>query len=264
MRQNMSSMTGNFSRPIFRPLGGLVLSFLFHGTLAVVFIGWFTSTIPKTGVLPPAISLQLGVYQLEQQAEPEINHAPKQQRVTREETLPELVEKIDKLPQTAIVENGTITKVSEKKRPLKEKIPQEKKIVEEAPLSTQESAVTSAPASGSELSSSANFSSNASVAVSGDHSWKSEVHQRIAKNKRYPRAALRFRSTGVSQVKVVLDSKGEIIAASLLNSSGTKILDKEALATISRAAPFPVPPDNILVNGRVEFIAPVSFDTTAI
>ncbi|MGG4665098.1 energy transducer TonB [Providencia vermicola] len=260
----MSSITGKLERPIFRPLGGLALSCLFHGTLAIIFIGWFTSSIPKTGVLPPAISLQLGVYQLEQQAEPEVNHAPKQQVATREETLPEVVEKAEKLPETALVDNGTLTKVTEKKRPPKKKIPQEKKVFEDAPVTTQESAVTSAPASGSESSSSANFSSNASVAVSGHQGWQSEVHQRIAKTKRYPRAALRFRSTGVSQVKVVLDSKGEVVTASLFNSSGTKILDKEAIATISRAAPFPVPPETLLVDGRVEFIAPIVFDTTSI
>ncbi|HGN1707661.1 TPA: energy transducer TonB [Providencia rettgeri] len=260
----MSSMTGKLERPIFRPLGGLFLSFLFHGTLAIIFIGWFTSSIPKTGVLPPAISLQLGVYQLEQQVEPEVNHAPKQQMATREETLPDVVEKVEKLPETAIVDNGTLTKVTEKKRPPKKKQPQEKKVFEDAPVLTQESTVTSAPASGSEANSSANFSSNASAAVSGHQGWQSEVHQRIAKSKRYPRAALRFRSTGVSQVKVTLDSKGEVITASLLNSSGTKILDKEALATISRAAPFPVPPETLLVDGRVEFIAPIVFDTTSI
>lgn len=260
----MSSMTGELERPIFRSLGGLFLSFLFHGTLAIIFIGWFTSSIPKTGVLPPAISLQLGVYQLEQQVEPEVNHAPKQQMATREETLPDVVEKVEKLPETAMVDNGTLTKVTEKKRPPKKKQPQEKKVFEDAPVLTQESTVTSAPVSGSEASSSANFSSNASAAVSGHQGWQSEVHQRIAKSKRYPRAALRFRSTGVSQVKVTLDSKGEVITASLLNSSGTKILDKEALATISRAAPFPVPPETLLVDGRVEFIAPIVFDTTSI
>ncbi|MBP6122172.1 MULTISPECIES: energy transducer TonB family protein [Providencia] len=260
----MSSIAGKLERPVFRPLGGLFLSILFHGTLAVIFIGWFTSTIPKTGVLPPAISLQLGVYQLEQHAEPEVNHAPKQQRVTREESLPEVVEKIDKLPQTAIVDNGTLTKVSEKKQPLKKKLPQEKKIIEDAVVATQESAVTSVPASGSASNNSANFSSNASAAVSGQQGWHSEVHQRLSKAKRYPRAALRFRSTGVSQVKVVVDNKGVVVNASLVTSSGTKILDKEALATIARAAPFPVPPETLLIDGKVEFVAPITFDTTAI
>lgn len=260
----MSSITGKIERPIFRPLCGLFLSLLFHGTLAVIFIGWFTASLPKTGVLPPAISLQLGVYQLEQHSEPEVNHAPKQQMATREEILPEVVEKKEKLPETPLVDNGTLTKVNEKKCRPKKKQPQIKKVVEEAPVNTQESAVTSVPAAGSESNSRANFSSNTSAAVSGHQGWQSEVHQRLAKAKRYPRAALRFRSTGVSHVKITVDSKGEVMSASLINSSGTKILDKEAIATINRAAPFPAPPETMLTEGRVELIAPIVFDTTSI
>ncbi len=45
----MSSIAGNLERPIFRPLGGLFLSLFFHGALAVIFIGWLTTTLPKTG-----------------------------------------------------------------------------------------------------------------------------------------------------------------------------------------------------------------------
>lgn len=260
----MSSIAGKIDRPIFSPLGGLLLSLLFHGTLAVIFIGWFTASLPKTGVLPPAISLQMGVYQLEQHSEPEVNHAPKQQMAIPEEILPDVVEKTQKLPETPLVDNGTLTKVNDKKRPPKKKQPQARKVVEEAPVNTQESAVTSVPMSGSESSSRANFSSNSSTAISGHQGWQSEVHQRLAKAKRYPRAALRFRSTGVSQVKITVDSKGEVVSASLINSSGTKILDKEALATINRAAPFPAPPETLLVEGRVELIAPIVFDTTSI
>lgn len=260
----MSSIAGQIVRPVFRPLGGLCLSLFFHGMLVAIFIGWFTMHQSKTGVLPPAISLQLGIYQLEQQSEPEINHAPKQQMATYEEILPDPVEKIEKLPNTPLVDNGTLTKVSERKTPPKKKPPQIKKVVEDAPLNTQESAVTSTPVSGSSSNSSANFSSSSSTAISGHQSWHSEIHQRLAKVKRYPRAALRYRSTGVSQVKVTVDSKGEVVAASLINSSGTQVLDKEAIATIQRAAPFPAPPETLLVEGRVEFIAPIVFDTTSI
>lgn len=59
----------------------------------------------------------------------------------------------------------------------------------------------------------------------------------------------------------MVDSHGEVISASLINSSGTKLLDKEAIATINRAAPFPAPPETLLVDGKVEFVAPIVFDT---
>ena len=260
----MNSSVGQLGSPIFRPLGGLCGSLVFHGILAMLFIGWFTSNLPKTGVLPPAISLQLGLYQLEQQQEPEVNNAPKQQMATREEIEPEVVEKAEKLPQTPLVDNGTLTRVTEKKRPPKKKPVQEKKVVEEAPVSTQESEVTSVPTSGSASNSSANFASSAAAPVSGHHGWESDIHQRLAKAKRYPRAALRFRSTGASQVKIIVDNQGQLVSASLINSSGTKLLDKEALATIERAAPFPMPHETLLANGKVELIAPIVFDTTSI
>jgi protein TonB len=245
---------------VFRPLGSVFLSILFHGTLVLIFIGYLTASNPVTGVLPPAIPIQIGHYQLEQQQEAEINHAPKQQMATREETLPHPVKEIENLPKTRLVENGNLAHVSEKKQPPKQRTEPAQKRVMEAPKNIQEEAITAVPASGNTANNSATFTSNASVAVSGQQSWYSEVHQRLGKAKRYPREALRYNSTGISQVKVVLDSHGELVSVSLETSSGTKILDKEALATINRAAPFPAPPETLLIDGKVEFIAPIAFD----
>lgn len=256
----MSSIAEMSQHTVFRPLGSVFLSVLFHGMLILIFIGYLTNPNPVIGILPPAIPIQIGHYQLEQQTEAEINHAPKQHMATQEETLPEPVKEIEKIPRTPWAENGNLAQVSEKKRPPKQNTkPVEKKIVE-APPSVREAAVTSVPASGSTSTNSATFTSNASVAVSGQQSWHSEVHQRLGKAKRYPREALRYRSTGVSHVKVMLNSHGELVSATLQTSSGTKILDKEALATINRAAPFPAPPDTLLVDGKVEFVAPIAFD----
>jgi len=260
----MSSLVEMSEHSVFRPLGSVFLSLLFHGSLVLIFIGYLTTSNPVTGVLPPAIPIQIGHYQLEQQKEAEINHAPKQQMAAREETLPDSVKEIENLPKTRLVENGNLAHVSEKKQPPKKKIEPVQKRVIEAPKSVQEEAITAVPASGSTTNNSATFTSNASVAVSGQQSWHSEVHQRLGKAKRYPREALRYNSTGVSQVKVVLNSHGELMSASLQTSSGTKILDKEALATINRAAPFPAPPETLLVDGKVEFIAPIAFDVAAL
>lgn len=260
----MSSLVEIPGNSVFRPLGSVFLSLLFHGSLVLIFIGYLTTSPPITGVLPPAIPIQIGHYQLEQQKEAEINHAPKQQMAVREETLPEPVKEIENLPKTRLVENGDLAHVSEKKRPPKKKTEPVQTRVKETPKNTQEEAITAVPASGTTAKNSATFTSNASVAVSGQQSWHSEVHQRLGKAKRYPREALRFNSTGISQVKVVLNNHGEVLSVSLQTSSGTKILDKEALATINRAAPFPVPPETLLVDGRVEFIAPIAFDVASL
>ena len=256
----MSSILEMSERSLFRPLGSVFLSVLFHGLLVLTFIGYLTTSHPVTGVLPPAIPIEIGNYQLEQQTEAEVNSAPKQQMASREEILPEPVKKVETLLKTPVVEKGNLARVTENKQPPKKKIQPVQKVLEEAPKSAHESAVTSIPVSGSMKKNSATFASNASIAVSGQQSWYSEVHQRLGKAKRYPREALRFRSTGVSHVKVILNSRGAIVDMMLQTSSGTRILDKEALETINRAAPFPAPPDSLLLDGQVEFLAPIAFD----
>lgn len=110
----MSSLVEMPGSSVFRPLGSVFLSLLFHGSLVLIFIGYLTTSAPVTGVLPPAIPIQIGHYQLEQQKEAEINHAPKQQMAAREEILPEPVKEIENLPKTRLVENGNLAHVSEK------------------------------------------------------------------------------------------------------------------------------------------------------
>ena len=69
----------------------------------------------------------------------------------------------------------------------------------------------------------------------------------------------RYKSTGVSHVKVTLNMQGNVVSAELVNSSGTKLLDKEALATVQRASPFPLPPQERGRNGHIEIVTPIGF-----
>ena len=55
-----------------------------------------------------------------------------------------------------------------------------------------------------------------------------------------------------------MDKQGKLISAQLSRSSGSQRLDKAALATIRRAAPFPKPPQD-LPGDRIEITAPVEF-----
>ncbi|WP_252407520.1 energy transducer TonB, partial [Escherichia coli] len=77
--------------------------------------------------------------------------------------------------------------------------------------------------------------------------WESLVHSHIDMYKRYPRAALRFKATGVTQVEISLNAKGELLDVSIQTSSANRILDKEAINTIKRASPFPAPESHRLV-----------------
>ncbi|WP_196905706.1 energy transducer TonB [Candidatus Symbiopectobacterium sp. 'North America'] len=82
------------------------------------------------------------------------------------------------------------------------------------------------------------------------------MHTHLAKFKRYPRAALRYRATGISHISMVLNAQGQVIDAAIVTSSGNRILDNEALDIVKRAAPLP---HELNGDGQVQVVAPISF-----
>lgn len=243
-----------------RPTASILLSLLFHGIIILIFLGYLTTPLSKTGVLPQAIAIQIGHYQLEQQSDPEINSAPKQV-VAQTETPTPRREVLD-MPKVASAEKGAFAQVSDKKTPQIKQPKANKVDLNQFPKDISHAPITSVPISGKAVQTQASFSSHAPQAVSGLQTWHSDVLQKLAKAKRYPREALRYRAEGISQIKITVNEMGEVIEAVLLSSSGTRILDKEALATIRRASPFSAPPEHLLNNQRRhEFIAPITFNT---
>lgn len=84
-------------------------------------------------------------------------------------------------------------------------------------------------------------------------SWASRISAHLNRFKRYPAGAGAV--TGRPVVRFSLNGSGEVTAASLVRSSGSDILDQEAVATVRRASPFPRPP-----NGQgASFSVPVNF-----
>lgn len=75
--------------------------------------------------------------------------------------------------------------------------------------------------------------------------WRSQVLAVIERNKRYPQAARARREQGVAQIWFTIDRKGLVSEARIARSSGSAALDAEALALLTRAQPFPAPPDNV-------------------
>lgn len=260
----MSSMSATFSRRGSFSIGGLTASILFHATLVVVAIGWITSKDERHGVLPPAMTMDLGIYQLAQAETKEVPVGPEKVMSVPEpaETEPEPIKEVLDLPKMPVVAQGTYERIPEKPKvkPVVKPKPVAVKVPDDLPVSEAPSDVTSAPVSGSNTSSSAQFNSLSSSSVSGQMGWESLVHSHINAYKRYPRTALRFKATGVTQVSIVLNAKGELLDAKVETSSGNRLLDKEALNTIKRASPFPAPESYRLVNGNISFTAPLSFD----
>jgi protein TonB len=89
-------------------------------------------------------------------------------------------------------------------------------------------------------------------------SWQGRVMDGLQRHKRYPRPAQRLRQEGVATVSFVMGRDGRVISARLVSASGHVLLDKESLAVIDRAQPFPPPPAD-LMGDSVELVVPVRF-----
>lgn len=91
-----------------------------------------------------------------------------------------------------------------------------------------------------------------------DASWEAKLLAHLEKFRRYPASAKARREQGVAYIRFTMDKQGRLISAQLSRSSGSRRLDKAALATILRAAPFPKPPQD-RPGDHIELTAPVEF-----
>jgi protein TonB len=76
--------------------------------------------------------------------------------------------------------------------------------------------------------------------------YAAEVMSRISAAKRYPTSSRARREEGTVRVSFALNRDGSVQGETLVTSSGHDALDKEALATVRRAAPYPPVPDDVL------------------
>jgi TonB family protein len=86
--------------------------------------------------------------------------------------------------------------------------------------------------------------------------WKSAIVTKLAEHKQFPVGAPA--DGGKAQVRFKLDREGKVISSHIANSSGSDVLDQEALDMVQRASPLPAPPDS-LEGPVVELSVPVRF-----
>lgn len=65
------------------------------------------------------------------------------------------------------------------------------------------------------------------------------IRQRIEASRHYPEAARRAGIEGKAGVSFTIARDGTLLASQVTGSSGNELLDREALDTVARAAPFP-------------------------
>ncbi len=75
--------------------------------------------------------------------------------------------------------------------------------------------------------------------------WKSRLVAQIERSKRYPSEAQARGEQGVAQVSFNVDRGGGVHNARVVRSSGSSILDRDAIAWLERAQPLPPPPAEV-------------------
>ena len=88
--------------------------------------------------------------------------------------------------------------------------------------------------------------------------YSSTLGRAIAKHKSYPKIAQMRGWQGDCLLDLKLDGSGNVLSASVKESSGHEALDNQALEMARKAAPFPAPPE-VLRGRSFNLTVPVSF-----
>jgi TonB family protein len=86
--------------------------------------------------------------------------------------------------------------------------------------------------------------------------WHKALLARLARYNRYPTQA--NSAEGAVSLAFTVDRKGNVVTSRIEKTSGSNVLDAEALALLARAAPFPAPPPEV-ADADLTFILPVRF-----
>lgn len=88
--------------------------------------------------------------------------------------------------------------------------------------------------------------------------WQKSLVFHLNKHKKYPHEARKQGSEGVAAVSFTIDRSGKVIGARLDKSTGSDLLDQEAIEVLNRASPFPTPPPDV-PNVTINLSLPIQF-----
>ena len=173
---------------------------------------------------------------------------------TRQEALPVLARAA--APDIAVAEKEAKAEASPSPDPGKD-------AAKEAAVPAQASSSAAPAPSSVRGPQAAPFDSDTPPASAAPASWQSRVLGHLAHFKRYPGDARQRKRAGAAWVRFQVDGDGKLLASELVTSSGTVLLDREALQVLQRAQPLPAPPASVLHQGTVTVTLPVSFKLDA-
>lgn len=92
-------------------------------------------------------------------------------------------------------------------------------------------------------------------AAANDAGWKTKVAQLIKANYTYPRSAQLRGEQGSAKIKIAISGAGKVLSVDLVQSSGSAILDREAVRIPMKVGSFPAPP----AGSNVELVYPITW-----
>jgi periplasmic protein TonB len=129
------------------------------------------------------------------------------------------------------------------------------------PVNTENSPVTSAPpkveAAAPAAVTAAPSPGTANEAAKTFASWTKLVIAHLNLHKRYPTQAQARGERGSVGLQFTLDRSGHVLDPSIQKSSGSRLLDEEALALLKRASPLPAPPSE---TAGLPLTVPINFN----
>ena len=87
--------------------------------------------------------------------------------------------------------------------------------------------------------------------------WQQAIVAHLARFQRYPAQAKG--ATGVVSLSFSIDRQGHALNSKIIKSSGSAVLDAEALSLLTRAAPLPPPPAAV-PDTDLTFVLPIRFE----
>lgn len=97
------------------------------------------------------------------------------------------------------------------------------------------------------------LSAAAPVQAAADSAWSRKVSQLISANYSYPRSAQVRGEEGSAKIKIAISATGKVLSVNLVQSSGSAILDREAVRIPMKVGAFPPPP----TGNNVELVYPI-------
>ena len=80
-------------------------------------------------------------------------------------------------------------------------------------------------------------------AHAADPGWQRKISQLIGANYAYPRSAVLRGEQGSAKVKIAFSGAGKVLSVDLVKSTGSAILDREAVRIPRKVGAYPAPPN---------------------